>query len=74
MSRKEQNIIEYIVCCIGAFAVKFGLTNSDSYKYLSRHQGLAFLDKHYDIEHTFSIEDAVQDLIDVCHRNGGQLV
>ena len=35
---------------------------------------MKFLDEFYDIEHLQSIDDAVDDLILVCKRNGGELV
>lgn len=71
--RELSNRIEYIICCIGAFAERFSLSNSQAYKYLKRFDGLSFLDKYYRIEHTFSINDAVDDLVIICNRNGGVL-
>ena len=49
------------------------MLNSDSYDYLNQYKGLDFLLRNYDIEHTFSIEDAVDDLARICFRNGGTL-
>ena len=74
MSKEQSNIIEYLVCVIGAFAKHFSLTNAKAYQYLREFKGLDFLTKHYEIEHTFSIDDAVEDCIIVCHRHGGALV
>ncbi|MEO5139177.1 DUF3791 domain-containing protein, partial [Bacteroides ovatus] len=55
MSNRElSNRIEYFVGCIGAFAEKYSLSNSQAYKYLKRFSGLDFLEEFYDIEHTFS--------------------
>ena len=59
MSKEQSNIIEYLVCVIGAFARQFSLTNAKAYQYLRQYKGLDFLTKHYDVEHTQSIEDAV---------------
>lgn len=67
------NIIEYVICCIGAFAERFSLTNAEAYKYLHMHRGLDFLFKHYDTEHTQSIDDAVEDITAICLRHGGAL-
>lgn len=71
MSQITQNTISWLVCCIGAFAQRFAISNSDSYKYLNHYKGLDFLMRNYDIEHTFSIDDAVDDITRICHRNGG---
>ena len=62
MSKEQSNIVEYLVCVIGAFAKQF------------QYKGLDFLTKHYGVEHTQSIEDAVEDITIVCNRHGGALV
>ena len=67
------NKIEYVVCCVGAFAAKFSLTNSQGYAYLRRFSGIDFLIDCYAAEHTLSIEDAVNDLTVICPKKGGNL-
>lgn len=67
------NIIEYVNCCVGAFANRFHLTLSQSYAYLRRFQGIDFLIECYPAEHTLSIEDAVEDMAVLCQKNGGRL-
>ena len=49
------------------------MPNRESYNYLHRYKGLDFLLRNYDIEHTFSIDDAVDDITRICLRNGGTL-
>lgn len=74
MSQQErQNRIAYFNCCIQAFAERFKLSGMESYRYLHNFLGLDFLYKYYEAEHTQSIEDAVNDLIIICGRNGGKL-
>lgn len=73
MSEEKINIIEYLVCCVGAFAQRFGLTNRQAYQYLHQYQGLQFLMDYYDVEHTQSIDDAVEDCANICQRHGGTL-
>lgn len=73
MTREMSNTIEYLVCCIGAFANKYALTNAKAYQYLNAFKGLDFLIKYYDVEHTLSIEDAVEDTATICRRHGGAL-
>ncbi|MEE1207492.1 MAG: DUF3791 domain-containing protein [Muribaculaceae bacterium] len=44
MDKKEIfNRIEYVVACVGAFALKYGLSNSQAYAYLRRFTGIDFL-------------------------------
>ena len=74
MSKEQSDIIEYLVCVIGAFARQFSLTNAKAYKYLREFKGLDFLIRHYAAEHTQSIEDAVEDCAIICHRHGGAII
>lgn len=73
METKIKDKIEYIVICISEFAKKHKLTLLQSFNYLKRWRGIDFLDKGYEVEHLFSIEDAVDDLTDYCKKQGGQL-
>lgn len=68
------NKVEYIIACVAEFAQRFKLSNRQSYSYLNRFKGIDFLDKYYEMEHTFSIDDAVNDIMLICHRNGGGLI
>jgi len=73
MTQYQNNILEYIICCVGAFAEHFSITNAQAYRYLSNYKALAFLLENYDVEHTQSIEDAVEDCARICQRHGGAL-
>ena len=74
MNKNEiTNKKKYVVCCVGAFAAKFSLTNAQAYAYLSRFSGIDFLIDCYAAEHTLSIDDAVNDLTAVCSKKGGKL-
>ena len=65
--------IPYINACIRAFAKRFGLSVKNAFLYLYRFKGVNFLDEFYEAEHLQSIDDAVDDLIIICQKNGGQL-
>lgn len=66
--------IEYVICCVGAFAARFNLSNMQAYAYLRRFEGVDFLLDCYAAEHTLSIEDAVEDLKCICLQKGGRIV
>ena len=68
---QTKKIISYIVLCIKNFSKEFDLSFIESYRYLENFGGLQFIIKHYEIEHTLSIEDAIEDMQAVCRRNGG---
>ncbi len=71
MPKEEKNIINYIVVCISEFASRYNLPMKDSYTYLRNYKGLDFLQDFYDVEHTLSFDDAVDDLTTICLQNGG---
>ena len=65
--------IEYVVACVGAFAQRYKLSNSQAYAYLRRFTGIDFLLDCYVAEHALSIDDAVSDLQVICRREGGKI-
>ena len=74
MSNEENNILDYIVAIISDFAERFNLTTIQAYQYLDRNKGIDFLLRNYDVEHTFSFDDVVQDVAEFCHNRGGALI
>lgn len=74
MNSELKNKIEYIVACISEFANRHTLSFRQAFNYLDFYKGIDFLDKCYEAEHQFSIEDAIDDLTEYCQRHGGLLV
>jgi hypothetical protein len=74
MSNEEKNTIGYIVACVSEFARATNLSAQEAFRYLYDYGGVDFLIEYYDIEHTLSLDDAVDDLLAVTHRAGGLLV
>ena len=68
MSREDHNTIGYVVALISEFAAKYGILPRQAYAYLKRFKGLDYLYKHYNVLHTFSLEDTVQSVSDVCRQ------
>ena len=74
MNKKEIfDRIEHVVACVGAFALRYKLSNTQAYAYLRRFTGIDFLLDCYAAEHTLSIDDAVSDLQVICRREGGKI-
>lgn len=73
MSRTEKNKLNFTVALIAEFAATYKLKQKQAFNYLNRFKGLQFLHKHYEILHTQSFEDVIDDLAMVCRNNGGQL-
>ena len=74
MSKSILEQIEYIVVLITEFAKAHGITTQQAYKYLRDYKGLDFVEEFYDVEHTQSFEDTVDDLSFYCKRMRGMLV
>jgi len=73
MSQQIRDKIDYIVACVNEFSAVHGLDRVAGFDYLKKYAGVAFLDRNYAVEHSYSIEEAVSDLAAVCRRNGGNL-
>ena len=67
----QKRKINYTVICVNEFANKFHIAPKEAFFYLYDYKGIEFIKEHYDIEHTLSLDDAVEDLIMVCRNNGG---
>ena len=74
MDAKFKNRVEYIIAIISDFAQTHSLTTIQAYRYLERFKGLDFIDRFYEVNHTLSFEDMIEDLTSYCHQKGGALV
>lgn len=73
MSRTEKNKLEYFMALVADFAQAYGIRQKQAFNYLKRFKGIDFLERHYNVMHTQSFEDTIEDLVQVCQRNGGRL-
>ena len=73
MSKSIIDKINYIVALITEFATAHHITTQQAYRYLQQYKGLDFVDKFYNVEHTLSFDDVVDDLALYCRKNGGAL-
>ena len=73
MSETTRKTVDYAVACVNEFARRKGMTSRAAFLYLYQYQGLQFMQEFYDVEHTLSMEDALDDLENICHQNGGKL-
>jgi hypothetical protein len=69
----ERKKTDYIVVCVDEFSRDCGLTALQAYRYLAIHGGIDFLVEHYDIEHTLSFADVIDDLKAISRRVGGKI-
>lgn len=74
MAYTNHDKLEWTLIFIYEFGRRFGLTLKDAFDYLSRYDGIGFVDRHYDYVHTQSFISMVNDIADYCHQKGGALV
>ena len=74
MTQEIRDKAEYIVIFIREFARRYGLSAAQAYRYLNRYKAIDFLDEHYNVAHTQSFEDMVQNMAVYCQRHGGALL
>ncbi len=70
--RETKKKINYTVACVNEFADKYRISAKDAFSYLYEYGGIAFIKDNYDIEHTLSFDDAIDDLALICKKNGGK--
>lgn len=73
MSQLTIDKIEYLIMVVKLFAAHYQLTPAQAYRYISRFDGVSFVERNYGIMHTLSFQDMVQGISDYCKRNGGEL-
>ena len=69
-----KEVIDYVMTAIIEFGRRHQLSIREASNYLNRFKGVDFLMEFYDVEHTLSFNDCVDDLTVVCHKNGGAIV
>ena len=73
MSKTLKDRLDYLIALVSEFAAAHHLSLQQAYLYLQRYKGLDFADEFYDVEHTLSFDQAVEDLTIYCQRMGGTL-
>lgn len=73
LRERDLNIVRYMVACVNEFADRFNINGKEAFNYLNEHKAINFLLNNYEIEHTLSIDDAVDDIVIVAKNNGGTM-
>lgn len=70
---EQKRKIGFTIACVNEFAEKYSISVKESFQYLFQFKGIQFLKENYDIEHTLSFDNILEDLKILCRRNGGTL-
>lgn len=71
---EERKQINYMVVCVNEFANRYNLKIKEAFQFLFQYKAIEFLKENYEIEHTLSLDDALDDMLMICKKNGGMLV
>lgn len=71
---EERKQINYMVVCVNEFANRHNLKIKEAFQFLFQYKAIEFLKENYEIEHTLSLDDALDDMLMICKKNGGMLV
>lgn len=74
MSKNILDRIDYLVALVAEFAKMHHLSTQKAYEYLRKHKGMDFALDFYDVNHTLSFDNMVEDITYYCHRMGGELL
>lgn len=69
----SKDMVSYVLAAISEFGTHYGLSVREASNYLRRHKGIDYLTEFYDVEHTLSFRECVDDLTAICLKNGGAL-
>lgn len=67
------NKVSYGVALISEFAKRHKLSDPVAFRYLLDYNAIKLIDEEYDIAHTLSFEEMVDNLTVYCQRQGGRL-
>ena len=70
MSESLKDRLNYLIALISEFAAAHQLSLQQAYLYLQQFKGLDFAEEFYDVEHTLSFDEAVEDVTIYCKRMG----
>ena len=70
MSKTLKDSMDYLIALVSEFAATHHLSLQQAYLYQQQYKGLDFADEFYDVEHTLSFYQAVDDISIYCKRMG----
>ena len=73
MSKTLKDRLDYLIALVSEFAATHHMSLQQAYLYLQQYKGLDFADEFYDVEHTLSFDQAIEDITMYCKRMGGSI-
>ena len=73
MSKTLKDRLDYLIALVSEFAATHHMSLQQAYLYLQQYKGLDFADEFYDVEHTLSFDQEIEDITMYCKRMGGSI-
>jgi len=71
LDRETSNKVSFITYIIPMFADAYKMNVQEAWFYLKRYGGFDFINKHWWALHTDNVLYALNDIYEVCRKNGG---
>lgn len=68
---EQRKQINYMVACVNEFAYRHNMQIKSAFQFLFKYKAIEFMKENYEIEHTLSFDDAMEDMLLICKKNGG---
>ncbi|MBQ7543166.1 MAG: DUF3791 domain-containing protein [Clostridia bacterium] len=70
---EQRKQINYVIALVNEFAARHNLSKKQAFQYMYDYKAIEFIKEFYDIEHTLSFDEVVEDCTRICRNNGGVL-
>lgn len=70
---KQKSMINFTVVCVNEFAKIHNISKKEAFQYLFKFKAVEFIKENYEIEHTLSLDNVLEDISILCRKNGGLL-
>ncbi len=70
---EQRKQINYTIACVIEFAKRYNMSVKSAFTFLYDYKAIEFIKENYDIEHTLSLDEALDDMMIICQNNGGVL-
>ena len=72
LNKETNDKISFVCFIIPEFALAYKMNVQKAYQYLKQYGGIDYLNKHWWALHTDNVLYALNDIYEVCYKNGGR--
>jgi len=72
LDKTTSDKVSFITFIVPEFAAAYKMNMPDAYLFLKKYGGWDFLNEHWWALHTDNLPYALNNIYEICHKNGGQ--